>query len=300
MPTYLSPGVYVEEKKGAPPIVPVGTSTAAFLGQVPDDVTMPDLPQPDSRTTPPTTKYEVAKKLIPQLITNFDQFKTKFGDFQTANLNLAHGVYGFFLNGGSRCYVVRVPDLTVPNDIDTALTALGAIDEISMVAAPGDTDAGLQTKIIDHCKPPDHPYRIAILDGQQTPADPTSPAAIKGTISNSDYAALYFPWIQVTNPLFDRTNPNSPQNVSVAPSGHMAGVMARVDQQSGVFYAPANEIVRGALALDFYLGKREQDGLNPLGINLIRSFRGDLKVWVRGPSGETRTATPSTSTSAGP
>ena len=226
--------------------------------------------------------YAVAPALVPQLITNFDQFTTLFGDFQTSNVKLAHGVYGFFLNGGSRCYVVRVASLTAggaSTQIDNALTALGAIDEISMVAAPGQTDSGLQTKIFNHCQPPDHPYRIAILDGQQNPSSPTSVSAITGSISNSDRAALYFPWIQVTNPLFDPTNSSSTKNVSVAPSGHLAGIMARVDQLEGVFYSPANEIVRGALALDYYLGKSEQDGLNPSGINLIRSFRDGLKVW---------------------
>jgi phage tail sheath protein FI len=142
-----------------------------------------------------------------------------------------------------------------------------------MVAAPGETAKALQTQIVTHCQPPNDPYRIAILDGQETPKDPTSPTDINGGISSSDYAALYFPWIKVSDPA------DSSKTVSVGPSGHIAGIMARVDQQSGVFTSPANEIVRGALDLDYKLGKREQDGLNPAGINLIRSFRDGIKVW---------------------
>ena len=55
--------------------------------------------------------YELAPENEPQLVTNFEQFKNKFGDFQTANKTLAHAVFGFFLNGGTRCHVVRVADL---------------------------------------------------------------------------------------------------------------------------------------------------------------------------------------------
>ena len=59
----------------------------------------------------------------------------------------------------------------------------------------------------------------------------------------------------------------------------MAGIYARVDQERGVHKAPANEVVRGALALEYLVSKNEQDGLNPDGINVIRGFNGNLKVW---------------------
>jgi phage tail sheath protein FI len=65
----------------------------------------------------------------------------------------------------------------------------------------------------------------------------------------------------------------------VPPSGHMAGIYSRVDQSRGVHKAPANEIVRGALNLQYLVTKNEQDGLNPDGVNVIRGFDGNLKVW---------------------
>ncbi|MCA1222333.1 phage tail sheath family protein [Streptomyces sp. 8L] len=85
MPSYLSPGVYVEEvASGSRPIEGVGTSVAAFVGLAP---------------TGPLNK--------PTLVTNWSQYVAAFGEF-TDGYYLAHSVYGFFNNGGSAAYVVRV------------------------------------------------------------------------------------------------------------------------------------------------------------------------------------------------
>jgi phage tail sheath protein FI len=85
MPTYLSPGVYVEEvPAGSRPIEGVGTSVAAFVGLA-------------------------AKGPInePTLVSNWTQFSETFGDF-VENSYLAHSVYGWFQNGGGNCFVVRI------------------------------------------------------------------------------------------------------------------------------------------------------------------------------------------------
>ncbi|MGW7127083.1 phage tail sheath subtilisin-like domain-containing protein [Streptomyces bobili] len=85
MPSYLSPGVYVEEvASGSRPIEGVGTSVAAFVGLAPSG---------------PLNE--------PTLVTNWTQYVAAFGDF-TDGYYLAHSVYGFFNNGGSAAYVVRV------------------------------------------------------------------------------------------------------------------------------------------------------------------------------------------------
>lgn len=63
------------------------------------------------------------------------------------------------------------------------------------------------------------------------------------------------------------------------PSGHIAGIYARVDSERGVFKAPANEIIRGALDVEKIITKELQDGLNPKGINVIRKFGGSITVW---------------------
>ena len=85
MPTYLSPGVYVEEvEAGSRPIEGVGTAVAAFVGLAADG--------------PVNT---------PTLVTNWSQFTQTFGEFVEGSY-LAHAVYGYFMNGGGSCYVVRV------------------------------------------------------------------------------------------------------------------------------------------------------------------------------------------------
>lgn len=87
MPTYLSPGVYVEEvPAGVRTIEGVGTSTAAFVGMAERGVVD-----------------------TPFLVTNFTQFVNEFGRF-LPNSYLAYAVFSFFAEGGSRCYVVRVTE----------------------------------------------------------------------------------------------------------------------------------------------------------------------------------------------
>jgi uncharacterized protein len=99
MPEYLSPGVYVEEvDRGPKPIEGVGTAMAAFVGF--------------------TEKAEMVREIDgelvvenllnkPQLVTNWTQFAERFGGF-VPGITLPQSVYGYFTNGGSRCYVVSV------------------------------------------------------------------------------------------------------------------------------------------------------------------------------------------------
>ncbi len=94
MPEYLTPGVYIEEINTGPrPIEGVGTACAAFVGLAPDG---------------PANK--------PVEVTNWTQYVTIFGrledngrrDPHLPGAYLSHSVYGYFLNGGGRCYVTRV------------------------------------------------------------------------------------------------------------------------------------------------------------------------------------------------
>ncbi|NEO62240.1 MAG: phage tail sheath family protein, partial [Moorea sp. SIO4G2] len=66
---------------------------------------------------------------------------------------------------------------------------------------------------------------------------------------------------------------------TIPPSGHLAGIYARNDATRGVFKAPANEVIVNALDVSRPISKAQQDGLNPEGINVIRSFKGTIKVW---------------------
>src|SRR6266508_5263652 len=118
MPQYLAPGVYVEEVASAvQPIAGVGTSTAGFIGVVPDTVTVPVVnpafdPTRDvsAANSPALTGNDQHFQVGPdlgevRLCTNFSEFTRSFGGFSTdpGQRNLAHAVYGFFNNGGTRC-----------------------------------------------------------------------------------------------------------------------------------------------------------------------------------------------------
>ncbi len=299
MPQYLSPGVYVEEVPSAiKAIAGVSTSTPAFIGIVKDKIVQVAKGDPDANGVPTTKFVEftlTAAEKEPKLITNWSQFTKQFGDLvgdiaspaagqnaavDDSHRQLAHAVYGFFNNGGSRCYVVRIKAET---DLDAALGALAAIDEIALVAAPGMISDNVRDKLVTHCaKTAD---RFAIFDGPKTESDltkltRTSADATPGVApKRTDLAAWYFPWIKVFDPATKLQNPNGNGLLDVPPSGHIAGVYARVDTNRGVFKAPANEGILGALNVSQPLSKADQDGLNPKGVNCIRVLNDDILVW---------------------
>ena len=137
----------------------------------------------------------------------------------------------------------------------------------------GEAVRAVQTALINHCE--NMRDRVAILDCPPG----MSPQQVrdwrmKEAGYDSKYAALYYPWIRVANPL------GNGAGIFVPPSGHMAGIWARSDDQRGVHKAPANEVVRGAIGVEFQVSKGEQDVLNPEGVNCIRTFPGrGIRVW---------------------
>jgi hypothetical protein len=159
---------------------------------------------------------------------------------------------------------------------------LAAVDEVTMVCVPdamafaqnGDDTAlrALQSKIIAHCELAGD--RMAILDAPPNliPQD-VFEWRMNTAGYDSKYATLYYPWLEVMDPL---TN----QPIYVPPCGHVAGVWARTDNTRGVHKAPANEVVLGVTGLSFQITHDEQGGLNKEGINCIRAFSGrGIRVW---------------------
>ena len=241
----------------------------------------------------------MADENVPVLCTSFSDFKRSFGGFSAdalvvdstkGQLNfdsivktvttqnwLAHAVYGFFDNGGTRCWVMRAATLENLRGPEF-LSPLEAIDEISLVAAPGVLDKAVQGNIIDYCERLTSCF--AILDGPVLGEnDNVDTAHIVVNVTNTDYAALYFPWIKVFDPATQAMNPGGDGEILCPPSGHVAGIYSRVDHERGVFKAPANEVIRGALELDIHVSRSQQDGLNPDGVNCIRFINNDFKVW---------------------
>ncbi|MER3404613.1 MAG: phage tail protein, partial [Chloroflexota bacterium] len=131
----------------------------------------------------------------------------------------------------------------------------------------------VQTAILNHCEAMKD--RVAILDAPPN-LTPQKIREWRRDIARYDskYGALYYPWIKVADPL------GSGDGVLVPPCGYIAGIWARSDSERGVHKAPANEVVRGALGLEFQISRNEQDTLNPEGINCIRAFPGrGIRVW---------------------
>jgi len=126
--------------------------------------------------------------------------------------------------------------------------------------------------MINHCERMKD--RVAILDAPPG----IKPQEIENWRKNvvrydSYYAALYYPWIRIFDPVAGKS-------ALIPPSGHIADIWARNDATRGVHKAPANEVVGGALDVEFQITKGEQDGLNPAGINCIRAFTGrGIRVW---------------------
>lgn len=143
-------------------------------------------------------------------------------------------------------------------------------DEVSIMAVPGVTDPDVQLFLIAHCEALGN--RFAVLD---IPRDKKTVADVQThrNIFDSNYAAMYNPWLQVFDPLEKR-------NIFIPPSGSVLGIYARVDTSRGVHKAPANEVIRACSGLDCQYNKGEQDILNPKGVNLIRYFTGEgIRVW---------------------
>lgn len=143
-------------------------------------------------------------------------------------------------------------------------------DNVSIMAVPGVTDPNVQLMLVAHCE--NLGSRFAVLDMPRD-AKKIDDIMAHRDIFDTNYGAMYHPWLQVFDPL-------DKKNIAIPPSGSMLGIYARSDNTRGVHKAPANEPVRACVGLDCQFNKGEQDILNPKGVNLIRSFPGmGIRVW---------------------
>jgi len=339
---YYTPGVYVEEvSSGFKPITGVPTSIVGFIGETQQGaLNQPEMIVSWGQYFDKFIGYTVVEKMSPRGTKVLDAN----GNVEMENIpndivtNLDWGVYAFFNNGGSKCYIVSVahpsstPDpkeinalkqeidkverefkdkkdpkkhlelKSLENRLAKLATASGSnitkdiigndggagkrtglhcfkdVDEIALLVAPGITTQAVLLEILSYCET----FNIfAILDAPQT-LDGLSEYGVSTNLNGlselsaklvSKQAALYFPWVKTYDKKTDST-------VSVAPSGFIAGIYGRVDNQRGVHKAPANEVVRLAQDLEYNLSDAEQETLNQKGINCIRNFSDiGISVW---------------------
>jgi len=274
MPQYLAPGVYVKERPlGPPPIEGVSTSTAAFIGET------------------------ERGPFTPTLVTSLREYEHYFGGAFAEGKYLPHAVRAYFENGGQRLYVARLlsrdgktPGVTefegrhdergmILNNEEQqrglAALAQECFDEVSILHAPGvgNDKAGqpIQAALVRHCK--EVGFRFAVLDCAPGLSDLNDPRLDPRSSLDSPDAAFYYPWLFATAP--DRK-----AKMLLPPGGFVCGVYARNDLTRGVWKAPANLPLRGALALERPIDHAKQDVLNRRGVNGLRHLAGrGLRVW---------------------
>ena len=285
---------------------PGGSTPPAESAEKQDQLTEPSVLRPYR-----LVKFDVdVEPFDTKLCTNFSEYTNLFGPFSADDFNarpgtaldpghraLTHAVYGFFKNGGTRCFVARITEKNA-EQLDKALAAMESIDAVAIVAAPGIDGLDAWGKLVAHCDTTED--RFAILDcpevveseprattGPASPARPArgaaaaagatpaagAPAAGAVTTTGelnvkllsyetpghvlpprSKNAAFYFPYIEVIDPAKQVQDEDPARQVPlkyrgrvyVPPSGHVAGIYARTDEQRGVHKAPANvTVLRG-------------------------------------------------------
>jgi len=249
--SYQTPGVYREDvfpaRREALP-----TGVPAFLGQTANGA-------PNQ----------------PVRLTRFSQLAEAFGA-PPAGRYLAAAVEGFFLNGGRECLVVPLAAGDPEDALHGALAALATRQDLDLVCAPDlhavaeDLDQALrmQSAILTHCAAQGD--RFALLDAVPGSGSSAVLAQRNGLgVANGANGALYHPWLR----------PAGAERF-VPPCGHVAGVVARCDQRTGVHKAPANEVLEGVVDLAVSLTDADQALLHPEGVNALRAFPGrGIRVW---------------------
>jgi uncharacterized protein len=243
-PSQTYPGVHVEElSAGSRAIAGVPTSVAAFIGA--------------TRRGPVNRPVEVRSVL---------EFEERFGKL-SATLETGYAVLQYFLNCDSKAWVVRVaknPDLL---HLHAGLRSLDAVDLFNLLVLPGVTTPAAVALAAGYCQ-----TRRAFLV-VDAPASAKTPEQMEQAVQNltfdsKSYAAIYYPWIQIADPL----NNNQPR--LSPPGGAIAGIIARMDATRGVWKAPAGAeaSLKGVIGLERQLTDVENGRLNPEAINCLRSF----------------------------
>jgi hypothetical protein len=212
---------------------------------------------------------------------------------QPSVFKFVQALNGFFDNGGGKCYVYLMGTQNMNTSLrenaadKIGLHAFDDIEELALMAAPGLSDRQ-QKEVLELCEL--RKDRFAILDGPLVSSgDMDIPASNKG------YGAIYVPWVKMAKPSWFKGNQDELEvssrlrrkliktdrdEVFIPPSGHICGIISRVDSERGVHKAPANELLMSITGLSQNINRIEQGQYNDRGINVIRSFKDrGIRVW---------------------
>lgn len=208
--------------------------------------------------------------------------KAKANTLPIAPIDVVQEVFGiekdvvkFNLKGGANgsAYALSDADFIGVDKGAGARTGIQAfldISDVNIMAVPGIVSPNVQLSLVAHCETLGS--RFAVLD---IPKESKSVNEIMNhrNLVDSDYCAMYHPWLETYDPLDKRS-------IYIPPSGSIMGIYARSDTTRGVHKAPANETVANCTGLYCNYNVGEQDLLNPKGVNLIRKFPGaGIRVW---------------------
>jgi uncharacterized protein len=189
------------------------------------------------------------------------------GSANTATILQATDV---LLQGGTELPITdatRYAIFTGNQALRTGIFALEAVDIFNLLCLPGIEDPGVLMESEAYCR---SRRAFLIVDAPLTSGQPNQMATtIAGTaLPKSDHAAVYYPWIRISNPL------NGGALRTSAPCGTIAGLYARIDGSRGVWKAPAGTeaTLNGVRRLAYVLTDAENGLLNPLGVNCLRIF----------------------------
>ncbi|MBE9540851.1 MAG: phage tail sheath family protein, partial [Proteobacteria bacterium] len=187
------------------------------------------------------------------------------------------------LTGGSQDHDNVSDDDIIGISGTTGIKALDVKDDVSLICIPGKIGEAKPKDIMEggmaYCENRSLQDCFFIAD---MPKECLTPTEAKDFVKNdltkkSDFGAIYYPWIKVTDPI------GTSENVKeIPPSGLVAGMYARIDSTRGVWKAPAGteSNLSGALALSYKTTDTEHDILNPFGINCVRQFPGSgIVIW---------------------
>ena len=277
MQSLITPGVYREDifPQERPELL---TGIPVFLGFTVNKITKEE-------------EREKFKINQPQELTLLTQFPQLFGSSKVDSY-LYNAVLGFFENGGQVCYVLPLnPNLGVEEALAQGLEIIESLEIIDLVCFPdlmrGKPDLEqvikMQKAILSHCQ--NMGDRFAILDSLN--ASTLKEIQEQQKQFNSDYGALYCPWIKVVNTKLVKTISDFGY---IPPCGHVAGLYALQDQTIGVHQAPANKVLEGVLNTGMNISHSSQAILNPTKksreksrvsyVNCIRTFPGrGIRIW---------------------
>ena len=188
----------------------------------------------------------------------------------------------------------------ISGDYGTALTALDGIDDAALIVCASDgmlnapdeaTHNGLINAVLGYveARPQRDLFLVADAPRSIAATDPvgTAVAAARSGINPSDHRALYWPRVVISDPAGVGRNPTR----AIPAAGHIAGLYGRTDGRRGVWKVAAGleATITGAVGLDFQVLDRDQDRMNPHGLNALRTIPGAGRVVWGGRTGRPTT-----------